>query len=289
MVSVPQPMVDMFEQPEYTSRYFTGEGGEENWESFVKDSRLLHEQNFVERKMASEVEDITATQKKSSFHFEEISVEEADKMVGLEEEKPPVKSALEEYAGISFEEISVEEEPQKKEEPKTEPMAAVQPAFTPMDMASILEMVRSEVRREMELAQLKQAAQTAPTVPVTPAAEVPPMPVPFVVPQPEEQEEALVEETAAEPEEMPMEEIAAEPEEMPMEEIAAEPEEMPMEETAAEPEEAPAFDIMALLNEQLENYNKMNMREQMEELEVMTMDITLEDLVAYTREIRQQG
>ncbi|MBR3267449.1 MAG: DUF87 domain-containing protein [Oscillospiraceae bacterium] len=51
---------------------------------------------------------------------------------------------------------------------------------------------------------------------------------------------------------------------------------------------SPKFDIMALLDEQLDNYSDMNLMERMDEIEVDTMEVSLEELAAFVKENRKR-
>ena len=48
-VEVPQNVSDLFENRSFESKYFTGLGGDENWENFISGSRSLHEEAMIER------------------------------------------------------------------------------------------------------------------------------------------------------------------------------------------------------------------------------------------------
>lgn len=78
-IDVPDSFVEMFEEKDFESYYFSGTDGEENWENFVKDSRDIHNENYDERKRR-EAEIITEKEHKSTLTFSEISVDEADKL-----------------------------------------------------------------------------------------------------------------------------------------------------------------------------------------------------------------
>lgn len=140
-VSVPQTMVDMFEKPGYVSRYFTGEGGDQNWEDFVAKSRGIHEENTLEKKLSSDVEEIVKEEKSSGLHFEEITADEADRL-----------DMMGDVSGITFEELEAEipekEIPQKKEEPSSG--IAFEEIKAGTDINTIIALVRAEVEREME-------------------------------------------------------------------------------------------------------------------------------------------
>ena len=98
MIEVPDSFVDMFENSNFISNYFTGEEGGYAWEDFVEDSREIHHENYVSRKALEQNVESTRNAKKDSLgtlSFSEISTEEAeelskrpsavDKMIAAEE------------------------------------------------------------------------------------------------------------------------------------------------------------------------------------------------------------
>ncbi len=52
MIEVPDSMVDMFENRNFVSNYFSGTDGEEYWEDFVAESREIHDSNLSDRRIA---------------------------------------------------------------------------------------------------------------------------------------------------------------------------------------------------------------------------------------------
>ena len=52
MIEVPDSMVEMFENRDYVSQYFSGTDGEEYWNDFVVESREIHDRNLSDRKVA---------------------------------------------------------------------------------------------------------------------------------------------------------------------------------------------------------------------------------------------
>ncbi len=52
MIEVPDSMVEMFENRDYVSQYFSGADGEEYWNDFVVESREIHDRNLSDRKVA---------------------------------------------------------------------------------------------------------------------------------------------------------------------------------------------------------------------------------------------
>lgn len=97
-VSVPEDMVDMFENKEFTSNYFYGEEGEKVWDKFVADSRDIHDSVIAERNAVKEAEEESNTKKHVSFlemSEEELrALEEEDARKREEEERKNAASAL---------------------------------------------------------------------------------------------------------------------------------------------------------------------------------------------------
>ncbi|MBR1675445.1 MAG: DUF87 domain-containing protein [Eubacterium sp.] len=52
MIEVPDSMVEMFENRDFVSQYFSGADGEEYWNDFVVESREIHDRNLSDRKVA---------------------------------------------------------------------------------------------------------------------------------------------------------------------------------------------------------------------------------------------
>ncbi len=172
-IEVPDSMVEMFEKPDYISRYFTGENGKVNWENFVADSRELHDINSADRFVRTEKE-VSNDDSSSLITFTELSAEEAAQLtasdadlsggntgITFEEITDIVDDASDsadrhvpdegdvDHGGIRFTEEKVKETP-------------VQPSFP--DMSAIIAMVRDEVEREMNK-KLQDLAYGAPAVP----------------------------------------------------------------------------------------------------------------------------
>ncbi|MCR5624613.1 MAG: DUF87 domain-containing protein [Lachnospiraceae bacterium] len=75
-IDVPHQMVEMFENRDFRSYYFSGEEGKSNWEDFVSGSREAHDINFEERKRA-ETKERVVNERQSIFSFSEITEDEA--------------------------------------------------------------------------------------------------------------------------------------------------------------------------------------------------------------------
>ena len=152
-VEVPDPVVDMFQNMDYESRYFIGEGGEENWENFVGNSRELWLENRPKKKFRVQEE---AKEKKRRVIFSEVTGEEAalEAQIGGATEQiiaPQTKSRVifeevesEEPKRVSFEEVEAEEpkrvafEEAEAEEPKRVAFeeVAAEPAATSQNTVS---------------------------------------------------------------------------------------------------------------------------------------------------------
>ena len=94
-VEVPKNMVDMFQDREFHSRYYTGTDGEAAWEDFIRESRSVHEKNSKENKKASIISlDDAKQEKKAWVKFEELT-EDPSMSIGstVAKQKAPNKMA----------------------------------------------------------------------------------------------------------------------------------------------------------------------------------------------------
>lgn len=164
-VEVPEPIVEMFQNRDYACRYFTGEGGEENWEDFVGDSRQLWLENRPKKRERAAKDEHA---NKKHVIFTELSEEEAAIELQLGNE---VEEILEKPKHVTFEEISdkpqghvifeeIPEEPQSHvtfEEIPEEPQGHVTFEEIPREAASaaaaVGETVASGIRAAQESAQ----------------------------------------------------------------------------------------------------------------------------------------
>lgn len=82
-VQVPDEIVDMFQNPDYESAYFSGEEGEAEWNNFVGDSRMRHEAStFMRMSEADDLEEsYVKPQRKNSVIFNELTEEEAEELL----------------------------------------------------------------------------------------------------------------------------------------------------------------------------------------------------------------
>ena len=279
-IEVPQTMVDMFEQPDYQSHYFSDEDGAEVWEEFVADSREEHRANADNRISGYVYETPESDDDYEGFTFSEITAEEADRL--NEQQSTLERNRAQRSAGSEMLPQQGGDDETVASQQAVQPTApAVQPAQPMIDIASLITTIRQEVRREMEvqMAAQQNAASNVSAVPVQPAD----------VPTSESDEETDIPQEVAEPESR----IAAPAMGMggshtshqaPKQEIQ-EPE---PEETEPDEDFTPKFDIMALLDEQLQSYSEMSLTERMEEIDVSTMEISLEELASYIKDSRKR-
>lgn len=320
MVSVPDTMVEMFEKPGYVSRYFTGIGGDKNWEDFVGESRALHEENARVHAIAKNVEEIIESSRKPSFHFEEISADEADRIEMLEEAKEFTFEELE----PEIEEVPDDIEPQvtaSSEEPEKEVQPVTQAAGIPINLNEMLQLIRSEVRRELELERLsEQSVKQDDTFFKEPEEldeelfegfdedeeleEEIPEEIPEEIQEDESMEDDMEENEifdigkilgeeeddseSDESSEFDLDESDEDNEEDESDDEEDEDEDEDQVDDGLDYDEEFSFDLMTLLDEQLKSYNQMNIVERMEEIDVMTLEITVEDLAAYVKEMRKR-
>ena len=203
-VEVPEPVVDMFENKDYESRYFSGEGGAENWEEFVGDSRQLWFAHQEKKQEEVRRESVTA---KKHVIFTELTEEEAQKVTAakpakvLFEEIQPQEPEAPAKPAVTFEEVVPETVVPEHKEPAPEakeqvsaapqnpaPQAPQQPteleklltqALGQFSHAAMIEEIKKAVREEVlrEMEELKPSLKEAKAE----AAEMP-------LPEPEETE-----------------------------------------------------------------------------------------------------
>ncbi len=97
MIEVPDSMVDMFENRNFVSNYFSGADGEEYWEDFVAESRAIHDANLSARRL---IEKQKVDHKANRKHDTGSGINFVDYL--NEHDTPSV-------GGISIEEVSAEE------------------------------------------------------------------------------------------------------------------------------------------------------------------------------------
>ena len=94
-VEVPKNMVDMFQDREFHSRYYTGTEGAAAWEDFVAGSRAAHDANSKANKNTQIIDLEEAKQQKNWVKFQEVTEDEVESL-----KKLPKASSR-----ITFEEI----------------------------------------------------------------------------------------------------------------------------------------------------------------------------------------
>ena len=150
-ISVPQTMVDMFEQPDYQTHYFNGEEGAAIWEKFIAGSREEHDANAGNRISGYVYETREEEDTADVVTYSELSEDEAEALAP-EDPKHRAKAGAsgdDDGEAVSFSEDDGEETavPDAPAAPAV-PVQTV-PAAPAVDMASIVDTIRSELKREM--------------------------------------------------------------------------------------------------------------------------------------------
>ncbi len=170
-ISVPQTMVDMFEQPNYQTHYFNGEDGAAVWEQFIGNSRKEHEAN-ADNKISGyfygETDESTAA---DTVTFSEITEEEADRLE-LEQHKDRMKPVVsltkadtdedDHEITVSMDEGDAETDPASAPKPavSVSPVQSVSAAPI-VDVAKLIDTIRAEVKREMTVQLAEQTLENA--------------------------------------------------------------------------------------------------------------------------------
>jgi len=101
-VEVPKNMVDMFQDRDFSSRYYTGTDGAAAWETFIGNSRRAHDKNSKENKKNQIISiDASRQEEKNWVKFEELTEEP----VGTLETASSVQKHRPSSGRISFEEV----------------------------------------------------------------------------------------------------------------------------------------------------------------------------------------
>ena len=271
-VQTGESMTEMFERRDYVSRYFSGEQGETNWESFVASSRAAHEESAAARKRQEIVARESVAVARPTVFLEE-SDETDEELPPMNDEESPVliESVIERQSqaedagdaamngvmgafsamlgkmGEAFERMGVPApapSPAVVEEPTSEPDAQLSRQLAQKDAQlarkdELLAEKDTELERmREELEQLKRAMAAAASEP-----------------------------EAAPPPEPPVEEA-------PPESASVEPPE------AAEAEEDD-FDLNAYLAHSIESARSLSIVDEMRSEGETVRDITLSDLIDY--------
>ena len=309
-VEVPEPIVDMFQEDEYESRYFSGEGGLENWEEFVGGSRALWLENRPEKQDTEEKEN---AQEKNHVLFTELTEEEAiEQQVGSE-----VEQILGLNKHVQFEEINEPEpeEPKEVSQPEPEPeepkeVSRPEPEVTDRQAASepqqpteleklltqalgqfshaamveeIKKAVREEVLKEMEdlkpvIEETKAAAEQAKMAADTSASQVEEKPEEFIESEEEKPEKSIDMEDEDDLSWLLGDEDTFSEEESPADED--EDERFETEDSKRE-DESDDMDIMDILMQQAEDMETVSAIDMMDIYDEKVVDISLEDLANY--------
>ena len=281
-VEVPSDVVAMFQDPDFESRYFSGEEGERNWDDFVGESR----DKRAALDEAKEQELILEEQENSRSHivFEEVTEEEL--AAAARETKKHKSVSLTELTD-DIPEIPEDPEEFRKmfEQPAPQPAAPQSSGETERILSELLSKlsydsmvseIRRSVREEMgrDYVPARPAMPTEPIMPDFPAVAAM-APVTMEEPGGDESEAvsfASIFNSDA------MAEAARLAEEEADAMAAAEAEaETAAEESTGEGE----FDIMALLSAEAERLGDISPIEMMQTYDELIVEITLEELIAY--------
>ncbi len=105
-ITVPPDVKDLFSDPNYENKYFTGEGGEENWADYIGDSLKLRAENLaeigIEEEKQEAVEEINSH---VGLSFSEISFSEYDAQQKMEAEEAKAEVSEIDMGGLSLSEM----------------------------------------------------------------------------------------------------------------------------------------------------------------------------------------
>lgn len=292
-VEVPQGVVDLFQEPDYTSGYFIGNQNDAEWEAFLADSRAAHEEarsrNRIEQQSTAPV---TGKNRVTLIELTEEESEQllskADSIVSAQREAEAASAQEEEDLAAFAEELRMELGTAETEAPVEQAPAVVQSVPAPVPQQVVVQTAdRSEelqalmeqmgrlvdtmgrfsydaMLREMDRRMEQQAAATAAAM--QSSMEKTPMPEP----------------TAAEAE--PFAPEAKEQADYSETEDTTQDEALPVfGEEAEEPAEAEVarFDVLGMVYAQAEEAEETSPIEEMEAYGVDILHITLEDLALY--------
>ncbi len=272
-VEVPEDIVDMFQNREYESRYFTGEAGSAYWEDFIGDSRKIAQENYREEGSGEIVAVEAAGEKPRTKHviFTELTEDEA---------RAEAEHTAEEHH-VTFSEASAEEtepaaEPQPaprpqsapQPQPMSQPQTAQQPAATPQPQSGNTEQVLSRLLEKLSYesmsAQIRQtvqeqvAAALQKELAARPSEEVRP-----VQPEAEEERTENRKENAGQRTEPTYTELPPD--------------------TGEDSMEEEGFDLMSVLTQLAEDMEEVTTIDVMDAYGEEVVDITLEELVKYVQ------
>ena len=258
-IEVPEDVVAMFEEPDYESRYFSGEDGAANWEDFLGDSR--EKRGTVQSIQSARAVAAEKTEpRRRHVSFEEISEAEFAASVQIERQEEfsaPQRSDTEQTssAAAPIPPAAVQSVPQPTVQVVQVPAPAVSgeterilgELLSKFSYETMMEEIRRSVREEMSRETAGASAASGGAV--------------GTVFNPEAMEEAARLNAA--------------------ESAAAEP----------EPEEAPAsgFDIMALLADEAAKISEISPIDMMVTYDETIIEITLEELAAYNAKMHREN
>ncbi|MBR1459261.1 MAG: DUF87 domain-containing protein [Oscillospiraceae bacterium] len=288
MVEVPKPMVKMFEEPEYVSRYFSGEQGVENWEDFVSESREEHDLSIDKRRAAAPVAEETrpAAKKSSFFNLVEVSAEEADAI----DSGAPTSAKTMSLSEYSLQPKEAEAAPESVPAQPAEAPAAPAPQPMQMDIQQFMNEVVAGLSRAVR--------ESIPPAPAPAPAPVYREETPAYRMQDDEEQTA---ESAASTEAVlgNIFDLADDnedavgfggyDEEEDTDGSVQYEDEEPLSDGLDDDEDFdPCFDIMNLLDEQLDNYMSMDLKDRMEKFHTDEIEVTFEDLTAFIKNNRKK-
>ena len=259
MVEVPRSMVQMFEEPDYVSRYFSDVSGSEDWEDFVASSREAHDRILAARQTAVQVSPAPkqTVKKKSVFNLVEISAAEADAQDAAASSASAGTMSLEEYS-LQPKTVSAEPEPMP---------AAPSPAPAPqqMDVQQFMQEVVAGLSRAVK--ESIPAQQSAPEV-----RHAEPEQSRSDGQSPWDRGDSYESDPAEESSDAALGNIFDSAED----------------DFGDDEDFDPCFDVMELLDNQLDHYMELDLKERMERFHVEEMEVTLEDLTNHVKNQRKK-
>ena len=281
-VVVPEDVIDLFENRNFVSRYFTGTEGEGYWSDFIADSRTYHDEAVSRRIVEREEEEENIA--RSFVTFEEV------------DEIPDFFMKREEESSVSFETVD-EEIPETPVQPAAPAVQQVQTApetekllLKILDNLStsnmeyrIKDAVTDEVNRKVEarLAGMQLAAAQPAAAPSAPVETPVPAPQP-VYEEPEEDEDDEV--FSEEEDDDLLSDLFSDSEEDDDDDeefdLFSDDEDEDDEEDDDDDDDS---DILSLLTSELDARQKTSSIEEMELYEEEVLDITVDDLKLFVK------
>ena len=165
-IDVPEDVVAMFEEPDYESRYFSGEDGAVNWEDFIGDSR---EKRGTVQNIQDAFADVTEKTETHRKHvsFEEFSEEEFAASVQAasaqkKEQKKPANVLFEELEDDDFPEIpEIPDDPEAFAAMQRTDTEQAQPAAAAVPPAAVQSVPQPAVQPTVQPVQVVQVPAPA--------------------------------------------------------------------------------------------------------------------------------